>query len=182
MNKKLLFCWVASVLSSCTPDPGFDGDPQRFIERARGQDLRLLGNVVLEVRNERDGRFHYYYSHTLVPGDTLTLPAFEYFDQMLRDDSSHWADIYRLAERQGVPKGAARQYARAYARDLDAVYRALGAATVRASPDPNGVIAFTLGPRCRVFYLKKPAELDARWQGFLRTKVKVEAQWYYDCR
>ena len=169
-------------LGSCAPDTGFDGDPRHFIERAQEHDLRLFGNVALEVRNERDGRFHYYYSHTFVPGDTLTLPAFEYFDEMLRNDSTYWAAIYLLAERQGVPKEAALPHAKAYARDLDGLYVALGALTVESSPDPNGVITFILGPQCRVFYLKKPALLGAQWQGFFRTKVKVGSQWYYDCQ
>ena len=170
------------VLGACAPDTGFEGDPRGFIARARTQDLRLFDNVSIEVRNERDGRFHYYYSHILVPGDTLTLPAYEYFDEMLRQDSTYWADIYRLAERERVPKGAALRHAKAYARDLDRLYCALGAITVRASPDTYGVITFILGPRCRVFYLKNPAALDVRWQGFFRTKTKVEAQWYYQCQ
>ena len=173
---------MAMVLGACAPDPGFDGNPRGFIARARTQDLRLFDDVFIEVRNERDGRFHYYDSHTFVPGDTLTLPAYEYFDQMLREDSTYWADIYRLAERERVPKGAALQHAKTYARGLDRLYRALGALTVRASPDPNGVITFLLGPRCRVFYLKMPAALDARWQAFFRTTRKVEAQWYYHCQ
>ena len=188
MNKNLLFYWVAAVLGSCAPYPGFDGNPRRFIERARGYDLRLFGNVFIEVRNERDGRFHYYHTHTLVPGDTLNLPAFAYFDLLLGEDSTYWADIYKLGHRAGVPKGAALRHAKAYAQDLDGLYVALGAINVSASqdpngsPDPNGVITFTLGDQCRVFYLKKPAQLRAKWQGFFRTKVKVDSQWYYDCQ
>ena len=74
---------------------GSTGTRGASLSAAREHDLRRFSNVTLEVRNERDGRFPYYYSHTFVPGDTLTLPAFEYFDEMLRSC---------LRGREGLPK------------------------------------------------------------------------------
>ncbi|AIZ65383.1 hypothetical protein PK28_17065 (plasmid) [Hymenobacter sp. DG25B] len=144
-------------------------------------DLSLLRNVVIEARNKRDNRYHYSYSYTFVKGDTLLVPSFEYFDELVQEDRTYLLDLYQLTGTDSLHRDVALQVGKAYAQQLWSLYQQLQVIHVVSSRDANAYLTFTLQPDCEVFYVPNPATLNATGKAYFRQQRRVDAHWYYAC-
>jgi len=179
MPKEIFFLWV---LVSCHAGNSREESPEHFVERVRRLDLRLLRNVAIKARNERNHRYHYYYSHTFVQGDTLTVPSFEYFDDLVQEDSTYLPDLYTLAGVGPSHKALALRSAKAYAKQVEDLYQQLHVINLVAVRDSSASLKFTLSRNCDVFYVKNPSALTAAGKAYFGNIKQVDAHWFYECR
>ncbi|WP_025762931.1 hypothetical protein [Dyadobacter tibetensis] len=178
--KNFIAIILISFLGSCSSRKE---EPLAFIQRFNNKDLGILLNVSIEARNERNDSLHYYYSHTKIENETLTIPAFECFDNFYKSDSSTYNKTFiKLLKFKGVNENSPFNYAKEYAKKLDKIYRELGVIDLESTPKLGRFIEFTLDERCKVYYLEDSSTLTPYWKDKFSKLQKVDDKWFYECK
>ena len=157
-------------------------DPQTFIQESKKKDLSILFNVSIEARYEgSNNEMHYYYSHTLINNDTLTVPSFEYFDDFYKKDTSTYNKIFNklYIDKENKEKSPLI-FARKYSQQIDRIYRDLNVIDIRSLPASGRFIIFTINKKFKVYYLEDSKTLNKYWQNYFTKLKKVNPKWFYE--
>jgi hypothetical protein len=177
--KNLAMIFLLFLHNSCSNS---SEKPKDFINRIKDKDINLLFNVSIEARNKRNDSLHYYYSHIMLENDTLTLPSYEYFDELYREDSIKYNEVFvKLSSYKGIEKSSSFNFAKEYAQNLDKKYRELGAIDILSNPNRGRFIEFILDKKCSVYYLEDATSLTFYWKDKFKNLKKVDSKWYYNC-
>jgi len=178
--RNIVTIFLFSFLGSCT-NP--NEQALSFIQKSKNKDLSILFNVSIEARGEFNNVLHYYYSHTLINKDTLTIPSFEYFDDFYKKDSATYNKTFiKLCKYKGVKEISHLIFAKKYAKKLDEIYKELGIINIKSNPNLGRFITFTLNAKCTVYYLEDSTTLKPYWKDKFRTLKKVDDKWFYECK
>jgi hypothetical protein len=178
MKKMIILAFV--LVTSCNKQNATDS-PEKFIQNSKTKNLTILFNVAIEARNESDNKYHYYSSHIFKKNDTLTIPSYEYFDDLIKQDSTYYKDIYKLGEQNFVSETVSVSYARDYSQRLDKIYNELKVINSISIPNRGRFIEFTLSPNCKVYYLEDSKTLTPYWKEHFNNITKVDEKWFYEC-
>jgi hypothetical protein len=118
----------------------------------------------------------------MLENDTLTLPSYEYFDELYREDSIKYNEVFvKLSSYKGIEKSSSFNFAKEYAQNLDKKYRELGAIDILSNPNRGRFIEFILDKKCSVYYLEDATSLTFYWKDKFKNLKKVDSKWYYNC-
>ena len=157
--------------------------PLSFIQNSKIKSVTFLMNVSIEARGLRNDSLHYYYSHSILKDDTLTIPSFEYFDDLYSRDSSIYSKSFdRFCKSNKVKEKSCLDFVKEHAKKIDEAYRELGAINVKSLFKNGRFIEFALDEKCSVFYLEDAATLSSYWKDKFSKLQKVDEKWYYECK
>lgn len=157
-------------------------NPIEFIKRTKNKDINMLFNVLIDARNSRNDTLRYYYSHTIMGIDTLTIPSFEYFDELYKNDTLLYTKVFeKLSQNEGNNEIEPKIFAKNYASKLQTLYNELKVANISSKPNFGRFIEFTLVGGCKVYYLQESKSLNSYWLGRFKKFKNVDNKWYYEC-
>lgn len=178
MNAKIVL--LSLIIFGCFRDE--NADPEKFVSDNKNRNFEMLLGVVIEARNQRNDTLHYYYSHTFINNDSIDIPSYEDFDDLIENNKAHYSkEIAKLAKAKDVTSSFSIANAKEYSRQLDSVYKELGVVNTISLPASGRFIRFTLAPGCTVYYLEDSSTLTPYWKEHFGKISKVDDKWFYDC-
>jgi hypothetical protein len=156
--------------------------PEEFVTMARKKDMNSLLNVNIEARNEKDGIYHYSYFHVFRKKDTLIIPSFEYFSDLIKEDTVFLKNVVKFDSDSTRSLNEKIEFTKKYTQKIDSLYKDLGVINSKSNPKMGKFIEFTLSNKCNVYYLADVSTLNPYWKDKFSKLKKVDKNWYYECK
>ena len=152
-----------------------------FIKNHEKEDFSRLKNVIIEARNNNDGRFQFNNFYYFINQDTFFLPSYQYFtnNEILNvNDSLFQVNIQELMKKKNISYDEVEKLI----KGIDDYYHRLNVININSNPNRGEFIEFLIKPNCKVYYIFDEKNIGGFWKNKFNTLNKFNKEWLYTCK